>query len=239
MPTLRSIVFAVAVVPALTFTAACSDSKGDDAKNSGPISSSSRADNPSGGGGTGKAATNEQLQKAMLLPADLGGSWAADPEGVGGDAKMTLLKEECMPVVGLFSPLSGAVQPDGKAEAGFTNDASAVAMTVRLTSFKNAEKVLADAQSALDECRLITGKDADGGSISLTVTTAAAPKLGDQSVAFAANISDGSDSVHMSVTAVRAGNTVETMVTTSADGAAAPADETLLKKQVEKIAQIG
>lgn len=240
MPSLRSIAISVTIVPALLFTAACgSDSKSDDAKNSESVSTSS-ADSAAGnsGGGNGKVKSTEQLQKSLLAAADLGTGWEADPEGVGGDEKLTLLKEECQPVVGLFSPLSGATAPDGKAETGFTKDTSG--LTVRLMSYKNAEKVMKDAESALAGCRLITAKDASGGSVSLTATAATAPKVGDQALAFSVNLAQNGESVHMSVSTVRTGSTLATLVTVSAaDDDAAPADPAVLKKQLDKIIQAG
>lgn len=233
VPSLRSIAISATLVPALLFTAACNDSKSDDAKDSGSASTSSS----NTAGGNGKVNSTEQLQKSLLTAADLGTGWEADPEGVGGDEKLTLLKEECQPVVGLFSPLSAATAPDGKAETGFTKDTAG--LTVRLMSYKNAEKVMKDAESALADCRLITAKDASGGSLSLTATTATAPKVGDQALAFSVNIAQSGESTHMSVSTVRTGNTLATIVTVSAEEAAAPADPAVLKKQLDKITQAG
>lgn len=239
MRTFRSAVLSAVLVPTLLFAAACGDD-GNSEADKGASGAPSTTSGATTGAGGGKTPDTAQLQGALLTAADIGSGWEAGAEGVGADQKQTVVNEDCQALLGLLSPLSGATAPTGQAAGEFANSDSTSMVTIRLTSFSadGAKKVLDGAQSGLDQCKLISATDADGAMLSYAVTKLQAPSLGDQSIAFSAVVSDGTDSFKVAATSVRSGNTVETIVNMVLEGAAEQPAEALLKKQLDKVTAV-
>lgn len=233
---------AVSVAAALGFTAACGGGgdEGKDAKPSAAGSATAAGDAKNEQDGAGEAALTEaQLKEAALAKGDVKGYKIADMPAEDMPAvPVPAEPATCQPLANMFNFTS---DPQPKARAGRTltaeDELSASVISLALAAHEEggAEKVIADLRKATESC---DGYEHVGNKYT-DIEALAAPKQGDEAVAYKLKADIEGAKIPMSFTVVRSGSTLigfYSMNMLDADKAEVP-DE-ILDAQVAKVEKV-